>query len=201
MAAACCVLLLLSGCAEQREQRRGIETAVASMKVIDIHGCKESEGLASLRDYDKQKWCAICRAGHPSVALADGGSIEACSACGSGDVVFKLSAKERATACTDLANMEQIEQKEGFSDDMQYTLLYGQAEVEYMCRAGNQDSCNDIQKESEDQRTALMKEQTRAMRQTAFANLLQAQAAQQANHQSYMITPPGQMPTFVRPVP
>ena len=114
---------------------------------------------------------------------------------------MKLSDKERQPFCDELSKVQQIESEKGLTGTTEFLLSTAQAELKYQCRAGNQDACKSVQEEREDEQLAEMKQQTRAMRASALASLMNAQATQQASHQQYMITTPGQPTTFLQPVP
>jgi len=114
---------------------------------------------------------------------------------------MKLSNTERQPFCDDLSKVQQLERDKRLEGTTEFLLATAQAEVSYQCRAGSQDACKSVQEQHEEEDLSEMKQQSRAMRASALANIMNAQATQQASHQQYMITTPGQPTTFVQPFP
>lgn len=163
----------------------------AEAEVADRHACNDGETLLSgFRDYEKQGICSMCKKGQTFVATNGGGGVYTCSACGSGDVVTKLSADERKTWCDALATDKQLEEKDRHSNDELVVhirellpLAISQAETNYKCRAGDQSACSSEEQRRENERLAETRAQTAALNSQAQAGWAQAREAQQANFQ------------------
>ncbi len=184
-------LLMVSACADQstsRDWRNDLAQVAASAEVDFRHGCEDGETLFSgMRDYQKRPLCSMCEKGQTFVADKDkpGGGLYSCSACGSGDVVFKVSDVDREEDCHQLANAKRREEKDGLTGTDELMLAQTLAEIRYNCRAGDQASCKSEQEWREEIRFAQTRAQTAALQSQAQAAWAQAAAQRKANEQRW----------------
>jgi hypothetical protein len=159
---------------------------VAASAEIDFrHGCEDDEALVSDRDYEKRALCSVCDKGQTFVADKNGGGLYTCSACGSGDVVLKLNAADRAEDCRQLADAKRHEEQDGLTGTDELMLAQIREEIRYNCRAGDQASCKSEQQWREEIRFAETRAQTAAMQSQAQAAWAQAAAQRKANEQRW----------------
>lgn len=167
-------------------QKKSDATVFAALQVDLEHACDGGEFLVTgLRDYQKRPFCAKCDAGTTFISDGKGGGVETCSACGSGDMVIKLNHDDRKEFCDLLAKVKDAETERGLSGSDEITAALSREEINYNCRAGDQDACKTADSLQTAEELAQIKAQTEAMQSQAAALRSQASALQQANQQRW----------------